>query len=304
MSDADDTDSASKDFHTLSVTVDAGLASRILAILAESAFPASVWERDSQNQADVMLYLESQDTCDSAIPVLQNALETVGMAGSMICRGTLRREHWAEWWKRYFHASRVSDRIVICPPWETWQTQANDLVIRIDPGMSFGTGQHDTTRDCLVFLDQLASAGVHGAMHDLGCGSGILSIAASKLGFIPVRGMDHDPIAVSTAHEQARLNGLNCREVRFDCLDIEAAPSIGEASVVAANILAPVLLAHANAISACVSPGGWLLLAGILREQYADVLHDYQLRGFRESAFREHSEWSSGCLQKMATSSV
>lgn len=119
----------------------------------------------------------------------------------------LAREDWAESWKRFFKVEWVSKRIVVKPPWKRVAPRPGRVVVEIEPGMSFGTGQHATTRSCLRLLDELAGKNP-GSLLDVGCGSGILAIAGAKLGFDPVLAVDNDPMAVRIARENARRNGV------------------------------------------------------------------------------------------------
>ena len=174
-------------------------------------------------------------------------------------------------------------------------------MVTIEPGMSFGTGLHGTTQACLRFLERLADEAPAGApprsLADLGCGSGILSIAARKLGYAPVRGVDYDAAAVRVSAENAALNGVP--DVSFALCDVTADPIPG-AEVVVANILAPILLAAAPRIARAVAPGpgAALVLSGILGEQYPRVRAAYEAFGFREVRSLALGEWTSGLFRR------
>ena len=118
----------------------------------------------------------------------------------------LREEDWAEAWKAFFPVLRVSRRLVICPAWRSYRARAGEAVIRLDPGMAFGTGQHPTTLMCLRALEETVRPGAD--VLDLGAGSGILALAAARLGAASVLALDTDPLAVRAARENVRLNGL------------------------------------------------------------------------------------------------
>ena len=117
-------------------------------------------------------------------------------------------EDWSESWKRHFPVIRVSERLVVAPPWSELEETPGLCVVRIEPGLSFGTGQHGTTKACLFFLDRLQHRLPEAVVLDLGCGSGILAIAAAKLGFPRVLALDHDPEAVRVARENTAANGV------------------------------------------------------------------------------------------------
>jgi ribosomal protein L11 methyltransferase len=211
---------------------------------------------------------------------------------------TLPEQDWAESWKRFFRVQRVSERIVIRPTWEPYEPQPGDCVVDLDPGMSFGTGNHATTQACLVFLDQLAAADSARSVLDMGCGSGILAIAARKLGFAEVAAFDNDPDAVAIARENAADNGVG---VVFEVCDL--VQNTRQADVVVANILAPVLIAHAGVIAAAVKPGeqGAMILSGILDTQYAAVRAAYEAQGFAEERSLLIGEWRSGLFVRRAS---
>ena len=209
---------------------------------------------------------------------------------------TLAREDWAETWKQFFHTLRVSERLVIKPTWETYAAQPGDVVLELDPGMSFGTGRHGTTQACLEFLDQYSSGLEGQPFVDVGTGSGILAMAGRRLGLAPVMACDNDPQAAAIARENLARAGLG--EVTVTAAGLEEWQPPVRGRIVAANILAPVLLEHAERLRgwlATTAPS-YLLLSGILTEQYPAILERYQALGLRECARRTLDEWTSGCF--------
>ena len=209
----------------------------------------------------------------------------------------LEPEDWTEAWKRFFHTARVSDRIVIHPVWEPLDPAPGDIVLDIDPGMSFGTGLPPTTRTCLRFLDELAASheGL-GSLLDLGCGSGILSIAAAKLGAPHVDALDFDPDAVRVTAENLAANRVPDGIVHVAVGDVLRDP-LPRARTVVANILASVLVDAAPRIAACVEPGGSLLLSGILDSQFAAVEDAFRPHGLACARSVLDAEWRSGVFQ-------
>lgn len=179
---------------------------------------------------------------------------------------TIAEQNWVELTQSQFEPIRVSDRLWIVPSWH----QAPDpdaLVLVLDPGMAFGTGSHPTTRLCLEWLERTVTPGV--SLLDYGCGSGILAIAAAKLGATEVVGIDIDKQAITAATSNAIRNEVSAHF--FD----SASPVEGEYDIVVANILANPLKALAPAIVGHVSPGGLLALSGILVEQSDDLIAIY-----------------------------
>jgi len=176
---------------------------------------------------------------------------------------------WAEAWKRHFPVLRVGRRMVIRPTWRRHRRQPDDLVIALDPGMAFGTGLHPTTRLCLAALERVADEGRQNErVLDVGCGSGILSIAAARLGARSVLGLDVDQIAVEATDANARRNRVR-RAVRARAGSL---PS-GEPpfDLVLANLIASLLVTLAPALAAELRPGGTLLASGIFRDREHEV---------------------------------
>jgi ribosomal protein L11 methyltransferase len=165
-------------------------------------------------------------------------------------------------------------------------------MLRIDPGMAFGTGNHATTRACLEYI---AEAVVGGSFLDVGCGSGILAVAAKLLGFSNVSGFDLDEDAVQVARETAKVNGVDIPFFRGDLSGyMQGNPEIPSADFVAANVLGPVLIRFAERIASLVNPDGLIVLSGILDELYPEVKAKYESLGFAEKSSKLVGEWRTG----------
>ena len=195
----------------------------------------------------------------------------------------LAEEDWAEAWKRQYHMLRLGQRTVIVPAWEAYAPAAGEIVIRLEPGMAFGTGLHPTTRLCLEALERHLRPDC--AVLDVGTGSGILAIAAAKLGARAVLALDADPVAVRVAQENAATNGVGDRvTVRHGSLpgggEVWGTYAAGESpklvkagrfDLVLINILAPVIVGMAPALAARLGPGGQIIAAGLIESQEGDV---------------------------------
>ena len=177
---------------------------------------------------------------------------------------------WAEAWKVHFPVLRIGRRLVVRPTWRRHRREPNDVVLALDPGMAFGTGLHPTTRLCLAAIESLADRGaLSGArVLDVGCGSGILAIAALKLGAATAVGVDTDPIAIEATVANARRNAL-ARRIRSR---VGSLPS-GEPAydVVLANLIAGVLVPLAPSLRNELRPGGTLLASGIFIDRESEV---------------------------------
>ncbi len=221
---------------------------------------------------------------------LADALDIVG-AKAPIEVGTIPDEDWKLSYRRHFKTERIGSRLVVHPPWNPMPEDG--IVVTLDPGLAFGTGKHETTRACLECIDELSSEG--GSFLDMGSGSGILSIAAAKLGFSPVAGFDVDPEAVQASTENAALNGVEVDYFRHALGGSGQRPLGTGYDLVAANILGPLLIRYADEIAPAV--GKRLIVSGILTGLYPEVLAAYTSRGFREVSRRTLGEWTTGLLE-------
>ena len=258
--------------------------------LTEAGVSSSAWEDWEGGPSRIDIFLEEVDGAESAMLAIRQAGEACSLTLDPVT-SVLKDEDWTEVWKRFFHITHISPHVVVRPPWEAYVPVADEQVIVMDPGMSFGTGRHGTTQACLRMLDDLAQGDRSRSVLDVGCGSGILSIAAAKLGFRTVRGFDNDPDAVRIAAENAALNGV---AVTYAVGDL--ATSSARADIVVANVLASVLSEYAPQVAAMVQPGPGhaLLLSGILDCQYAAVAACYVRLGFVEQKSVLVAEWRSG----------
>lgn len=204
-------------------------------------------------------------------------------------------EDWSESWKKHFPVIHVSKRLIVAPPWIELEESPERRVVRLEPGLSFGTGQHGTTKACLFFLDRLQQCFPEATVLDLGCGSGILAVAAVKLGFPRVLALDHDPEAVRIARENAVVNGV-AEQIEVQLADVEQGDFFPPCQVVVANILAGVLIASAATVRATLSnqSGSTLVLSGILATQYEEVCRVYSEQGLREVQRLTIEGWTTG----------
>lgn len=207
----------------------------------------------------------------------------------------LRPEDWSQSWKRHFKPLAIGDALLVKPSWSRRRPRPGQAVVVLDPGLSFGTGQHPTTAFCLVQLAAGRGSGRPLSFLDIGTGSGILAIAAAKLGFSPVRAFDNDPAAVRVAKENARQNGV-ASLVQICRADLTRLPrqSPTRYDLVCANLLAELLVKQAPRILARLNPGGRLVLAGILAGEFPRVAAVYQQAGLRLAATAVEKQWQSG----------
>ena len=182
----------------------------------------------------------------------------------------VEEQEWADAWKEHFHVLRVGERAVIVPTWRDYEPLGDDVVISIDPGMAFGTGHHPTTRMCMELLEQYIEPGCR--VLDLGCGSGILSILAAKLGASEVLGLEIDSTAAAVAASNVEMNGVqDTVKIQEATLPYPHAP-LGNYDLLVANVSAKVITDLAEHIVDVVRSGGRLIFSGILDRQRAGVV--------------------------------
>lgn len=215
---------------------------------------------------------------------------------------TVKDEDWSSSWKAHFKPLRVGRRLLIEPTWEQAARQADDLVLRIDPGMAFGTGGHETTRLCLELLERIMDDMpllVSPSVLDLGTGSGILAMAAVKLGAGTVCAVDIDPQAVEVARENLALNDLS-DQVECGTAPLESLQ--GPYDIILANILAEELVRMAPQLAARLSPDGRLVLSGILAEKEEFVRNGFAGHGLTYVETLRSGDWVA-LLYRMDTPS-
>ena len=206
---------------------------------------------------------------------------------------------WREDWRRHFKRTPVGQRLEIVPPWCEQVAGGDRIAIVINPGLAFGTGQHETTRGCLELMEPLARPGV--SFLDLGCGSGILAIAAAKLGAARVVAVDNDPDAIEAVRENTVLNGVkDLVEARLS----DGPPSGETFDVAVANILAETLAQMATLLTSCVKRSGHLVLSGIESERSPLVEDAFNAEGWRPAQVIERSGWVSLALARRAGEGV
>lgn len=228
-----------------------------------------------------------------------SAMRAAGLdAGSgRIAIRRVRRENWAESWKRHFKPLEISPRLLVLPSWSQRRPRRGQAVVILDPGLSFGTGHHPTTAFCLEQIAAGRDESRPQSLLDVGCGSGILSIAAVKLGYDPVRAFDFDPDAVRVARENAAANQV---ELDISQQDLTRLPARGadKFDVVCANLIYDLLLQERRRILNRLAPDGTLVLAGILKTQFAQVRDAYTAAGLCLAASRAAGEWRSGAFRR------
>lgn len=199
----------------------------------------------------------------------------------------MHEEDWANTWKQYYKPSKVGEKIVVKPIWEEYEQKEGELVVNLDPGMAFGTGTHETTRMCIQALEKYVKE--ESTVFDVGCGSGILAIAAAKLGAKLAVGVDLDPVAVESSIENVGYNNLNNIEILHGNL-VEVID--GKADIVVANILAEIICILTDDVKRVMKDGGVFITSGIIHDRVDMVCEKLEATGFEVIEKNRDGEWN------------
>jgi len=272
---------------------------------------------DTSRPVVVRTYVPLDEHAEDARARVEQGLWALGLmrpVGALEVR-QLEEEDWANAWKAHYPIRRVGERTVVVPSWLEYEPRPDDVVLHLDPGMAFGTGLHPTTRLCLQLLERYTRPGMR--TMDLGSGSGILAVAAAKLGARPVLALDNDPIAVRASAENAVRNEV---EDVVSALEGSLGPGAelghwlgsdwaikqraataaagpvavaadGEFDMIVANILANVHVLLAPHLQHALRPGGLLLTSGIIADREADVAHAFEAAGLQPLERLVEGEW-------------
>ena len=248
---------------------------------------------DTRRPVMVRTFVAAADVVDDAFPDVRRAL---GFIGQMRPVGPLEvtprhEEDWANAWKDHFVPVRVGRRVVVRPPWRSWDRRGDDVVVELDPGMAFGTGTHPTTRLCMLALEGAVRDGDR--VLDVGTGTGILAIAAALLADVRVDAVDIEPVSVRSARENVERNGLAGRVTIEQGSAGPDDPFPGPYDVVLANIIARVLIEIREGLVARAAPGGVLLLSGIIEDKEAAVRSAFDALGMRLEERTTEEDWIS-----------
>jgi len=232
----------------------------------------------------VHMYLAPDENPAEVLPLFEERLKNSGIDYKLNTTG-VEQEDWQNAWKKYYHAMDIGKRLAIVPGWEEHDTDRIKIIM--DPGMAFGTGTHETTSLCLETLDSLVKGGER--VLDIGTGSGILAIAALKLGAGSAEGVDIDPMCVRTAGENARLNGVDGKlKVLVGDLSDKAT---GKYDIITANIVANAILHLAPCVPALLAEGGTFIASGIIDAREEEVCAGLAAAGLKVAEVRRQGGW-------------
>ena len=238
--------------------------------------------------ASVSVYLPADSGTADTVHFLKERFASLGIDGKITISGVCE-EDWANSWKAYYKPIEIGERMVIVPAWEKYDAPEGKLVVRMDPGMAFGTGSHETTRLVIGLLEKYIKNGQR--VLDVGCGSGILAICAAKLGADECKAYDIDPVAVKVARENVKDSGLT--NVTCDTSDLLRGvdKSGGAYDVICANIVADIIIRMTPDVGQFMHESSVILASGIISERANDVISCFEQYGFRLVEKAEENGW-------------
>lgn len=241
----------------------------------------------------IKAYFPEDDNLNKKIELVRENIEVIpqnerGKKLGEVTVTEVYEEDWAEAWKKYYKPIRIGERIVIKPTWEEYEKNEDELIIELDPGMAFGTGTHETTMMCIEALESYVKDGHK--LFDIGCGSGILSIVAAKLGAEKVIGVDIDSTCVKVSQENIRMNEVeDLIEIRQgNLLDVVHE----KAHIIVANIIAEVIIEMTDYVPDYLYDGGIFIASGIILEKVDRVRKKLEDKGFKILEIKYLGQWA------------
>ena len=255
---------------------------------------------DTSRPAILRTFLAAADTDPGKLDEIRRGLfhlNQIRPVGELVITERAE-EDWAHAWKEFYQPVRVGRKVVVRPPWRDYEESPGDVVVILDPGMAFGTGTHPTTRLAMSGLEAAITPG--DTVLDVGTGSGVLAIAAAKLGAVVVDANDIEPVAVRSARENVERNELDVPVRVEEGTAGPDGPFSGTYSLVVANIIARVLIELVDGITGSVASGGTLVLAGIIEGREAEVVAAYANCGFVVTDRDQIEDWVGMTLRRSA----
>ncbi|MGQ9695013.1 MAG: 50S ribosomal protein L11 methyltransferase [Thermodesulfobacteriota bacterium] len=272
-------------------------AESISVFLFSQGSTGLIQEKIGRNKERFIAYFPKEKYVRQKVNKIRSSLaDLCGFTSYNLETKVIAEEKWGESWKSNFKSVKVSPHLVVKPPWEKYSIHKGELVLQINPGMAFGTGTHPTTQMCLKFLDKLIPEFPRRpSVLDVGTGSGILAIAALKLGAQQVRAIDIDRLALKAARANAKLNKIH-RGINFHLASPEQMRS--KFDLVVTNLLPQEIMAVKDSLAARVGSHGILLISGFLKKQKKEIYRTFVPLGFHLKEEEESNGWASFVLKK------
>ena len=244
--------------------------------------------------ASVLVYLSVDGSTNDTLAFLRERFAELSIDATITVSG-VNEEDWANSWKEYYKPIKIGEKIVIVPAWEKYTQQEGEIIVRMDPGMAFGTGTHETTRLVIKLLEKYIKDDMRVA--DVGCGSGILAICASKLGAKECKAYDIDPVAVKVANENIKDSGLT--NVTCEVSDLLRQVDKSEPyDVICANIVADIIIRMMPDVGAFMNESSVILASGIIIERSQDVISAFEALGFKIVERVDENGWCALAVMK------
>lgn len=253
-----------------------------------------VFNKSNQDGVLIKTYIPEERNVLELVETIKAKISLLPSFGLDIGEGTVslsnvNESDWANEWKKYYKPTKIGQKIVVKPTWEDYEKQECDLIIELDPGMAFGTGTHETTSMCIRELEKYVDKTKR--VFDIGCGSGILAIAAAKLGAKEVVAGDLDEVAVKVSKENCELNNVSDKVIVKHGSLFEVVE--GKANVIVANIIADIIKILANDVSKFLSEDGVFISSGIIHAKIDEVVEALEKNGFEIVEIVKLGEWSA-----------
>ena len=249
----------------------------------------------NRNEGIIHIYINPDENPAEAVSFISERFNTLGIDDYRIDIKDCKTEDWQNNWKQYFHSMPIGKKLLIRPLWENSFDSQGRKILNIEPGLAFGTGSHPTTKLCLETLEDYVDSA--STILDIGCGSGILSIASLLLGAKSALGVDIDSLAVKTAIKNAEENSFNESQIKFIQGNLSDKVS-GKFSIVVANIVADVIIEFNSQVGKFLDDGGIYITGGIIENRENDVLLSFAQNGFKVIEKRENNGWLVFVLKK------
>lgn len=250
---------------------------------------------DGDDSVRIKTYISEEKDVEGFISIISQEVKKLTDYGIDIGPGrvytdSIKEEDWANNWKQYYKPTRIGKNIVIKPEWEDYEPSGDDIVIRMDPGMAFGTGSHETTSMCIANLEKYVDK--DSTVFDIGCGSGILGIVAAKLGAKDVVGIDIDAVAVKVANENILMNGVQDIMLAMEGNLADDMDKNRKADIVVANIIADIVIILAKDVKNFLKEGGIFISSGIILAKVDEVVASLEENGFEVVSVEKKGEWA------------